>query len=74
MILVILQHGTDQSYIYRRAPFITQNPTDLMEIPINVTNETLYYYLDIFMIPGLTPHLHPTSNTVGGTYITIIPL
>ena len=67
-------HGTDQSYIYRRAPFITQNPTDLMEIPINVTNETLYYYLDIFMIPGLTPHLHPTSNTVGGTYITIIPL
>jgi hypothetical protein len=67
-------HGTDQNYIYRHTPFITQNPSELIEIPINVTDETLYYYLDIFMIPGLTPHLNPTSNTVGGTYLTITPL
>ena len=67
-------HGTDQNYVYRHTPFITQNPSELIEIPINVTDETLYYYLDIFMIPGLTPHLHATSNTVGGTYLTITPL
>jgi hypothetical protein len=67
-------HGQDQNYMYRHTPFITQNPSELIEIPFNVTDETLYYYLDLFMIPGTTPILYPTSNSVGGTYLTITPL
>jgi hypothetical protein len=67
-------HGQDQNYLYRHVPFITQNPTELIEIPFNVTDETKYYYLDLFMVPGSTPQLYPSSNTVGGTYLTITPL
>jgi uncharacterized protein YjbI with pentapeptide repeats len=65
-------HGTDQGYMYRYTTFITQNPTELIEIPFNVTDTSKYYYLDLFSIDGGS--LHQTANTSGGTYLTITPL
>ncbi len=66
-------HGQDQSYMYRYTTQITQNPTELIEIPFNVTDTSKYYYLDLFMnAPG---RLYETANTSGGgTYLTITPL
>jgi outer membrane murein-binding lipoprotein Lpp len=66
------QHGTDQNYMYRYTTFITQNPTELIEIPFNVTDVTKYYYLDLFSTDGGI--LRQTANTSGGTYLTITPL
>jgi hypothetical protein len=65
-------HGTNQGYMYRYTTFITQNPTELIEIPFNVTDTTKYYYLDLFSTDGGI--LHQTANTSGGTYLTITPL
>jgi hypothetical protein len=65
-------HGTDQGYMYRYTTFITQNPTELIEIPFNVTDVSKYYYLDLFSTDGGS--LHQTANTSGGTYMTITPL
>jgi hypothetical protein len=65
-------HGTDQGYLYRYTTFVSQNPTELIEIPINVTDATKYYYLDIFAVDG--GQLRATANTSGGTYLTITPL
>ena len=65
-------HGTDQGYMYRYTTFITQNPTELIEIPFNVTDTTKYYYLDLFSVDGGS--LRQTANTSGGTYLTITPL
>jgi hypothetical protein len=65
-------HGTDQGYMYRYTTFITQNPTELIEIPFNVTDVSKYYYLDLFSVDGGS--LHQTANTSGGTYLTITPL
>jgi hypothetical protein len=65
-------HGTDQGYLYRYTTFVSQNPTELIEIPINVTDATKYYYLDIFAVDG--GQLRATANTSGGTYLTIAPL
>ena len=65
-------HGTDQGYMYRYTTFITQNPTELIEIPFNVTDVSKYYYLDLFSVDGGT--LRQTANTSGGTYLTITPL
>ena len=65
-------HGTDQGYMYRYTTFITQNPTELIEIPFNVTDTSKYYYLDLFSTDGGS--LFQTANTAGGTYLTITPL
>ncbi len=65
-------HGTDQGYMYRYTTFITQNPTELIEIPFNVTDVSKYYYLDLFSVDGGT--LRQTANTSGGTYLTVTPL
>jgi len=65
-------HGTDQGYMHRYTTFITQNPTELIEIPFNVTDVSKYYYLDLFSVDGGT--LRQTANTSGGTYLTITPL
>jgi hypothetical protein len=65
-------HGTDQGYMYRYTTFITQNPTELIEIPFNVTDVSLYYYLDLFSTDGGI--IHATATTSGGTYMTITPL
>ena len=66
-------HGTDQSYMYRYMTQITQNPTELIEIPFNVTDTSKYYYLDLFATAST--RLYETANTTGGgTYLTITPL
>jgi hypothetical protein len=65
-------HGTDQGYMHRYTTFITQNPTELIEIPFDVTDVSKYYYLDLFSVDGGT--LRQTANTSGGTYMTITPL
>jgi hypothetical protein len=65
-------HGQDQGYMYRYTTFITQNPTELIQIPFNVTDVSKYYYLDLFNVNGGV--LRATANTIGGTYLTITPL
>jgi hypothetical protein len=65
-------HGTDQGYLYRYTTQITQNPTELIEIPFNVTDVTKYYYLDLFATASGT--LKATTSSSGGTYVTITPL
>ena len=65
-------HGTDQGYLYRYTTQITQNPTELIEIPFNVTDVTKYYYLDLFAVASGT--LKATTSSIGGTYLTITPL
>jgi hypothetical protein len=67
-------HATDQNYLYRYTTFVTQNPTELIQIPFNVVSTSNTYYLDLFMVSGATPQLFATSNTLGGTYLTIEPL
>ena len=65
-------HGTDQGYMYRYTTFITQNPTELIEIPFDVTDADLYYYLDLWCVDGGA--LKATATGTGGTYLTITPL
>jgi hypothetical protein len=67
-------HATDQNYLYRYTTFVTQNPSELIQIPFNVVSTSNTYYLDLFMVSGATPQLFATSNTLGGTYLTIEPL
>jgi hypothetical protein len=64
-------HGSDQTYMYDYTTFITQNPTEFIQIPINVTNTALYYYLDLTTINATL--LHQTNAAGGGTYLTIAP-
>jgi len=65
-------HGTDQAYQYRYTTFITQNPTELIEIPFDVTDASKYYYLDIWCVDGGA--LKATATGTGGTYLTVTPL
>ena len=65
-------HGTDQGYLYRYTTFVTQNPSELIKIPISVTDITKYYYLDIWCVDGGA--LKATTTGTGGTYMTITPL
>jgi hypothetical protein len=65
-------HGTDQNYLYRYTSLVTQNPTEIFQVPLNVTDTTKYYYLDIFMLNPTG--LQPTSNGQGGTYVYVMPL
>ena len=65
-------HGTDQGYLYRYTTQITQNPTELIEIPFNVSDVSKYYYLDLFLTASGT--LKATTSSSGGTYLTITPL
>ena len=65
-------HGTDQGYMYRYTTFVTQNPTELIEIPFDVTDASKYYYLDLWCVDGGA--LKATATGTGGTYLTITPL
>ena len=65
-------HGTDQGYQYRYTTFVTQNPTELIEIPFNVTDASKYYYLDLWCVDGGA--LKATATGTGGTYMTVTPL
>jgi hypothetical protein len=63
---------TDQTYLYSIVPFLSQNPTEVLETQFYVSSTSLYYYIDLFAIDGVT--LQPTSAPTGGTWITIAPL
>jgi hypothetical protein len=65
-------HGTDQTYVYRYISFVTQNPTETFEIDFYVGSTTAYYFIDLFAVDA--PTLQPTSNTLGGTWLTISPV
>ena len=65
-------HGTDQAYQYRYTTFITQNPTELIEIPFDVMDISKYYYLDLWCVDGGA--LKATATGTGGTYLTVTPL
>jgi hypothetical protein len=64
-------HGTDQTYVYRHVPFVSQNPTAVFDFDFYVGSVSAYYYLDLFAVDS--PTLQPTSNTLGGTWFTVGP-
>ena len=70
----VIDYGTrtDQSYLYSLVPFVSQNPTEVLETQFYVSSTSLYYYLDLFAIDSVV--LQPTSNVSGGTWISIAPL
>ena len=65
-------HGTDQTYVYRYMSFVSQNPTETFEIDFYVGSTTAYYFIDLFAVDA--PTLQPTSNALGGTWLTISPV
>jgi hypothetical protein len=65
-------HGTDQNYLYRYTSLVTQNPTEIFQVPLNVTDTSKYYYLDLFMLNPTG--LQATNNGQGGTYVYVTPL
>jgi hypothetical protein len=64
-------HGTDQTYVYRHVPFISQNPTAVFDFDFYVGSTANYYYIDLFAVDS--PTLQATSNALGGTWLTIGP-
>jgi hypothetical protein len=63
---------TDQTYLYSLIPFISQNPTAVLEAQFYVSNTSNCYYIDAFSVDGID--LQPTSSVNGGTWISIAPL
>jgi len=70
----VIDYGTrtDQTYLYSLVPFISQNPTAILEAQFYVASTSLYYYVDAFSVDGIS--LQPTSNVNGGSWISIAPL
>ena len=70
----VIDYGTrtDQTYLYSLIPFISQNPTAILEAQFYVSNTANYYYIDTFSVDGVT--FQPTSNVNGGSWISIAPL
>ena len=67
----VIDYGTrtDQEYLTSYVPFISQNPTEVLESQIYVSNTSLYYYIDLFTVDS--PTLQATSNA---TWVSIAPL
>ena len=63
---------TDQTYVYRYITFVTQNPTEIFDIQFYVGSTTAYYYVDLFAVDA--PTLKPTSDPLGGSWLSIGPL
>ena len=70
----VIDYGTrtDQSYLYSLVPFVSQNPTSVLETQFYVSSTSLYYYIDLFSIDSII--LQPTSTLSGGTWVSISPL
>jgi len=70
----VIDYGTrtDQTYLYSLIPFISQNPTGVLETQFYVASTSLYYYVDAFSVDSII--LQPTSNVNGGSWISIAPL
>jgi hypothetical protein len=69
----VIDYGTrtDQTYLYSVIPFVSQNPTAILEAQFYVASTSLYYYVDAFSVDGVT--LQPTTSA-SGTWISIAPL
>ena len=69
----VIDYGTrtDQTYLYSLIPFISQNPTAILEAQFYVSDLTKYYYVDAFSVDGV--ELQPTSSP-SGTWISVAPL
>ena len=69
----VIDYGTrtDQTYLYSVIPFISQNPTAILEAQFYVSDLTKYYYVDAFSVDGV--ELQPTSSP-SGTWISVAPL
>jgi hypothetical protein len=63
---------TDQTYAYRYTTFVTQNPTEIFDIQFYVGSTTAYYYIDLFAVDA--PTLKPTSDPLGGSWLSVGPL
>jgi hypothetical protein len=63
---------TDQTYVYRYTTFVTQNPTEVFDIQFYAGSPTDYYYVDLFAVDA--PTLMPTSDPLGGTWLSMGPL
>ena len=63
---------TDQTYVYRYTTFVTQNPTEIFDIQFYAGSTTAYYYVDLFAVDA--PTLKPTSDPLGGSWLSIGPL
>ena len=70
----VIDYGTrtDQKYRYSVIPFISQNPTAILEAQFYVESTSLFYYIDAFSVGPIT--LQTTSNVNGGTWISVAPL
>ena len=70
----VIDYGTrtDQTYLYSLIPFVSQNPTGVLEAQFYVSDLTKYYYVDAFSVDGVI--LQPTSTVNGGTWISVAPL
>jgi hypothetical protein len=62
---------TDQTYVYSYTTFFTRNPTETLDIQFYVGSTTAYYYIDIYAIGS--PTLMPTSDPIGGSWLSIGP-
>ena len=70
----VIDYGTrtDQTYLYSLIPFVSQNPTGVLEAQFYVSDLTKYYYVDAFSVDSID--LQPTSTVNGGTWISVAPL
>lgn len=62
--------STQGPYIYQYAPMYTQDPTTVLSLPLNITDTSKYYYIDV-IFPG-TQATVTLSNV--STYVALRPV
>jgi hypothetical protein len=62
--------GTQGPYIYQYAPMYTQDPTTVVTLPLNITDTSKYYYVDV-IFPG-TQSTVALSNV--STFVSLKPV
>ena len=62
--------GTQGPYLYQYAPMYTQDPTTVLSLPLNITDTSKYYYIDV-IFPG-TQATVALSNV--STYVALRPV
>ena len=62
--------ATQGPYVYQYAPNYSQDPSTSVVLPLNITDTTKYYYLDV-TFPGTTTTISvlPTS-----TFVSVVPI
>jgi hypothetical protein len=61
--------STIGTYIYKYSPMYTSDPSPTLVLPLNVTDTTKYYYLDLTVDPSTSVTLQSTS-----TFVSVTPL